>query len=131
SIKRAAAATFVPVLAFLSTLLFAASPASAATPISYESDACTSAGNKYCFAIHYNSRGAQTWYSDSPCFVANKDIPDYYGYSPNGAVLVRYVFRAGQISGTGATCVRTNEGDGQGVKNNAASASNGECSAKY
>ncbi|MCI4045809.1 hypothetical protein [Streptomyces sp. TRM75563] len=114
-----------------SLLLLSSSPATAATPTSYESDACTSSGNRYCFAVHYNSRGAQTWYSGSPCFVANKDIPDYYGYSPNGAVLVRYVFRPGQISGTAATCVLSNDGDGKGVKNNAASASNGECSATY
>ncbi|MFD3658200.1 hypothetical protein ACTU45_30525 [Streptomyces sp. 24-1644] len=113
----------------MGALALSATPASAAT--SYEADACSSSGNSYCFAIHFNSRGEQTWYSSSPCFVANKDIPDYFGYSPNGVALVRYVFRPGLISGTAATCVLSNEGDGQAVKNNAASASNGECSATY
>ncbi|WP_424920073.1 hypothetical protein [Streptomyces sp. wa1064] len=113
----------------LGALLFAAPTATAATPTSYVSDACSSSGNKYCFAIHYNSRGEQTNYSSSPCFVANKKVPDHYGYSPNGAALVRYVFRPAQISGTGATCVLSNDGDGKGIKNNAASASNGECNA--
>ncbi|MFI2004122.1 hypothetical protein ACH432_01990 [Streptomyces jumonjinensis] len=109
----------------------AAAPAAPPAPISYESDACSSSGNGYCFILHVNSRGGQTWYSDSPCFVANKDISDHYGYSPNGVSLVRYVFRPGQISGSPAVCNLSNSHDGQGIKNNAASASNGECSANY
>ncbi|MFE6836810.1 hypothetical protein ACFVFI_18510 [Streptomyces sp. NPDC057705] len=125
-IKRIAT---VAAVGALSALSFSVTPASAAT--SYESDVCGSSGNRYCFAIHYNSRGGQTWYSASPCFVADRDVPDYFGYSPNQASLVRYVFRSGQISGTAAACTLSNEGDGQGVKNNAASASNGECVADY
>ncbi|MFJ4869982.1 hypothetical protein [Streptomyces sp. NPDC088757] len=98
---------------------------------SYSSDVCTSSRNAYCFSLHFNSRGTQTWYSDSPCFVSNQDVPSHYGYSPNQATLVLYVFGTGQISGSAATCVLSNEGDGQQVKNNAASGSNGECSATH
>ncbi|ALO09067.1 hypothetical protein AQF52_3473 [Streptomyces venezuelae] len=103
-------------------------PASAAT--SYESDTCTSSGNAYCFAAYFSSRGTQTWYSTSACHVVNRDIPDWYGYSPNGAILVRYIFRARMITGRYNTCIETG-GDGQGAKNNMASGSNGECSATY
>ncbi|MEU3599073.1 hypothetical protein ABZ714_10130 [Streptomyces sp. NPDC006798] len=103
----------------------------AAVPISYEADACGSSGNRYCFALHYNSRGGQTWYSDSPCFVSNKDIPNHAGYSPNGVAQVVYVFTAGQMNWSAAVCVLSNSGDGQPVKNNAASAANGECSVSY
>lgn len=122
--------SILTVFGALGSLLFPFAPAFAATPTSYVSDTCSSSGNKFCFSIHFNSRGGQTWYSDSACLVSNNDIPDYLGYSPNGVSLVRYVFRAGQISGTAATCVLSS-GDGQGVKNNAASASNGECSATF
>ncbi|MFV0134405.1 hypothetical protein ACLGIH_14375 [Streptomyces sp. HMX87] len=104
-------------------------PASAAT--SYSADECTSSGNAYCFVIHYNSRSAATYYSASSCFVANRSIPDYYGYSPNGAVLLRFVFEYGMISGNYNTCRLGNSGEGQPVKNNAASASNGECVASH
>ncbi|MET9519906.1 hypothetical protein [Streptomyces sp. NPDC002994] len=109
-----------------STFVFAPS-ASAAT--SYASDECSSSGNAYCFVMHYNSRGEQTWYSVSSCFVANESIPNHYGYSPNGVALVRYVFGYGLISGNYNTCRLGNSGEGLELKNNAASASNGECSA--
>ncbi|MCL7427111.1 hypothetical protein [Streptomyces sp. YS415] len=118
----------VAVGAFAAVVSFAA-PASAAT--SYAADECTSSGNAYCFVIHYNSRSATSNYSASSCFVANRSIPDYYGYSPNGAILVRFVFDYGLISGNYNTCRLGNSGEGLEVKNNAASASNGECVASY
>ncbi|MFJ5548683.1 hypothetical protein [Streptomyces sp. NPDC093225] len=104
---------------------------SAAAATSYESDACNSTADKYCFSIHFNSRGGQTWYSESPCFLSNRSIPDYFGYSPNQAALVRYVFRAGQIDGDYNTCRLGGDGEGQGVKNEAASATNAECGATH
>ncbi|MFF8100866.1 hypothetical protein ACF07S_13980 [Streptomyces sp. NPDC016640] len=109
--------------------LSVSSPASAAT--SYSADECTSSGSTYCFVIHYNSRSETTNYSSSSCFVATRDIPDYYGYSPNGTTLVRFVFEYGLISDNYATCRLGNTGEGLAVKNNAASASNGERSASY
>ncbi|MDT7840170.1 hypothetical protein [Streptomyces justiciae] len=63
--------------------------------------------------------------------MSNQSIPDYYGYSPNGATLVIYVFGYGQISGNYNTCRLGDSGEGQPVKNNAASASNGECVATH
>ena len=109
---------------------FGSSHAVAST--SYESDECTSAGNAYCFSMHWESAGSETGgYSKSSCFVANKSIPNHYGYSPNGAVLVRYVFEYGQIDGIYNTCRLGNSGEGLGIKNNVASASNGECSVYY
>jgi uncharacterized membrane protein len=105
------------------------SPTSAAT--SYAADECSSSGNAYCFSLHYNSRSETTNYSVSSCFVTNESIPNYYGYSPNGASLVRYVFEYGQISGNYNTCRLGNSGEGLEVKNNAASASNSECVATH
>ncbi|MEU3853724.1 hypothetical protein [Streptomyces sp. NPDC029554] len=103
--------------------IFQAHPAQAAT--SYESDGCTSSGNTYCFAIYYNSVGSITNSGQGACYIANRSIPDHYGYSPNGATLVRLVFHYGMLPG--GTCT-TDSGDGDPLKNNAASMANAECS---
>ncbi|MEU3555671.1 hypothetical protein [Streptomyces fragilis] len=106
-------------------------PASAAT--SYVSDVCTSSNNTYCFQLNWGSRGETTWVGLDACFVSNQDVPDYYGYSPNGATLVRYVFRHGELNdaGTGLAGLCRGEGGGEAVKNNAASGANAECSATH
>ncbi|MFF1411554.1 hypothetical protein ACFVX6_17500 [Streptomyces sp. NPDC058289] len=114
--------------AAMAALILPAGTASA-MPTSYVSDECSSSENRYCFSLHFNSRGGQTWYSSSPCFVSNKDIPNHFGYSSTGVSIVRYVFRPGNVNFQ--TCNMTNEGNGQAVKNNAASGVNGECSARY
>ncbi|MEE1927535.1 hypothetical protein V1J52_04920 [Streptomyces sp. TRM 70351] len=120
NLTRSALAAATSAAALLMTV-----PSASAVPTSYESDACSSANNRYCFEIYYNSHGATTGYSYSACFVANKSIPDHYGYSPNGAVLVRYVYRGGQLPNhTGCDMA---SGSGLGIKNNAASAANNEC----
>jgi len=100
-----------------------------AVSTSYESDVCSSSGNQYCFEIYYNSAGATTGYSYSSCFLANQSISDHYGYSPNGVVLVRYIFRGGtdRITGSNPGCTG-GEGDGIALKNEAASVVNNECS---
>lgn len=99
-----------------------------AVPISYVSDVCSSSGNQYCFEIYYDSAGASTGYSYSSCFLANQSVPDHLGYSPNGAVLVRYMFEGGtgRITGSNPGCTG-GSGDGLGLKNAAASAVNNEC----
>ncbi|MFE6285601.1 hypothetical protein [Streptomyces sp. NPDC057877] len=109
----------------LSASFLATSPAQAAT--TYSGDECT-ASNENCFALFYNS-GVNTW--TSSCFLSNRSIPDLWGYSPNGATVVRFVFRAP------GTHINTNlavswcygSGEGQDVKNNAAAAASGEASA--
>ncbi|MEU0743508.1 hypothetical protein [Streptomyces sp. NPDC006134] len=110
--------------AVLAASAVVAQPAHAAT--SYESDGCTSTDNRYCFAIFYNSRSENTWLGGGSCYIANKSVPDHYGYSPNGAVLVRLVFAYQNIYGT-SSC-KDDSGEGQPIKNNAASVANGECS---
>ncbi|CAL9502738.1 hypothetical protein SUDANB176_03476 [Streptomyces sp. enrichment culture] len=116
--------TVAGALALLGSL-FMASPAQAST--SYEDDVCSSTSNKYCFEIYYNSRGETTGYSYSSCFIANQSIPDHFGYSPNGAVVVRYIFRGGVDKLPNPGCTGA-EGSGQALKNNAASVANNECS---
>ncbi|MFG3213819.1 hypothetical protein [Streptomyces tendae] len=97
-----------------------AQPAQAATV--YEKDGCTSSGNKYCFAIYYNSRSENTWHGMGACYIANKSIPNHYGYSPNGATLVRLVY------GYNSPACYSDAGSGEAIKNNAASVANAECS---
>ncbi|MEU6896213.1 hypothetical protein ABZ934_31610 [Streptomyces sp. NPDC046557] len=80
--------------------------------------------------MYYDSRGEQTWYSTSSCFVTNRSIPDHSGYSPNGAIFVRFVFSTGLMSNLYNTC-RGASGSDLTLKNASASASNGECSATY
>lgn len=109
----------------MSAALLTHAPAQAAT--SYEGDAC-SVSNENCFALFYNS-GVNTW--TSSCFLSNKSISDLYGYSPNGATLVRYVFIAPgtHINTNLAVSWCIGNGEGQEVKNNAAAAASGEASA--
>ncbi|MEU9879776.1 hypothetical protein [Streptomyces phaeochromogenes] len=111
----------VSAAALIAGSVFFAQPAQAAT--SYESDGCTSSGNKYCFALYYNSRGSTTNSGQGSCYISNRSVPDHYGYSPNGATLVRLVFHYGMLPGT---CT-TDGGDGTPIKNNAASMANAEC----
>ncbi|MFG2994522.1 hypothetical protein ACGFZK_35370 [Streptomyces sp. NPDC048257] len=120
-------ASFAGLLAF-SVAFFVAPNAQAAT--TYSADECTSANNSYCFALYYDSRGEQTWYATSSCFVTNRSIPDHSGYSPNGAIFARFVFDAGLMSNLYNTC-RGASGSNRTLKNASASASNGECSASY
>lgn len=109
----------------VSASFLVSAPAQAAT--TYSGDECT-ASNANCFALFYNS-GTNTW--QSSCFLSNRSIPDLWGYSPNGATVVRLVFRAP------GTYINTNlgaswcygSGEGQDVKNNAAAAGSGEASA--
>ncbi len=119
--------SFAALLA-LSVTLFVTPSAQAVT--SYSADECTSANNSYCFALYYDSRGEQTNYSTSSCFVTNRSIPDHSGYSPNGAMFVRFVFSYGLMSNLYNTC-RGGSGADLTLKNASASASNGECSAFY
>ncbi|ANW19214.1 hypothetical protein [Streptomyces clavuligerus] len=109
-----------------SASLFAV-PTAQATPISYSGNEC-SASKANCFALFYNS-GVNTW--TSSCFLSNQSINDLYGYSPNGATLVRFVFRPHEVtinSNLGVSrCV--GDGDAQAVKNNAAAGTSGEASA--
>ncbi|MEV2212763.1 hypothetical protein AB0H86_15160 [Streptomyces sp. NPDC050997] len=111
----------LPAALLLAASIFCAQPAQAAT--SYESDGCTSSGNKYCFVLYYNSVGSITNSGQGSCYISNRSVPDHYGYSPNGATLVRLVFHYGMLPGT---CT-TDSGDGTPLKNNAASMANAEC----
>lgn len=111
----------IPAAALVAGSIFCAQPAQAAT--SYESDGCTSSGNKYCFVLYYNSVGSTTNSGQGSCYISNKSVSNHSGYSPNGATFVSLVFHYGMLSGT---CT-TGSGDGQTIKNNAASMENAEC----
>ncbi|MFF0714366.1 hypothetical protein ACWEVM_20605 [Streptomyces bauhiniae] len=112
----------IPVAALIAGSIFYAQPAQAAT--TYESDSCSSSNNAYCFVLYYNSVGSITNSGQGACYVSNMSVPDHYGYSPNGATLVRLVFGYGKLPN--ATC-KSESGDGTTLKNNAASIVNGEC----
>ncbi|MEU8982801.1 hypothetical protein ACFWOX_33310 [Streptomyces sp. NPDC058467] len=123
-LARSAAATAAAVA--LAVGVLATAPPAAATPTSYVSDACSSSGNKYCFRLHYNSRSSQTWVSHSSCFMANKSVPNAWGYSPNGgASVVRYVF------GFFTSACYDGGGTGDAIYHKAASGSNDDPSHSY
>ncbi|MGI5375843.1 hypothetical protein ACQEV2_16630 [Streptomyces sp. CA-251387] len=127
---RASATAALTVAAACAALLTGASSAQAAT--SYVGDDCSSSGNKKCFRIHYNSRSETTTQSRSACLATNRSRSDHYGYSPNGASYVRWVFRSFPSDAYGGMyhpCDPT--GDGQGVYHNAASAWNQDPYAAY
>jgi hypothetical protein len=125
SVAAAAAATALAAAGVLAT-----APSAAATPTSYVDDVCSSAKNKYCFRLHFNSRSSQTWVAHSSCFVANKSVPNTWGYSVNGgAAIVRYVFKL-RTSANDAPCY-DGGGEGQGIYRNAASGSNDDPSHSY
>jgi hypothetical protein len=120
---RASAATLTAAAA-CAALLAGASSAYAGT--SYESDICSSSGNKYCFRLHYNSRSSQTWVSHGSCFLANVSVPNAWGYSPNQASVVRYTFDYHANA-----CYDDDKGYKQGIYHNAASGSNDDPSHSY
>ncbi|MCX4742469.1 hypothetical protein [Streptomyces antibioticus] len=130
-------ATLVAVASSLAAVLATAPTASAAT--SYAADACSSGYNRACFRIHYNSRSETTQLSQSACFISNKSITNHWGYSPNGASVVRYIFSGfpgyytdpdgDTHKGMSDPCDA--KGDGQYAADNAASAYNQDPSHSY
>jgi hypothetical protein len=119
--------------------LLVTAPQASAAPTSYVGDECSSAYNRACFRIHFNSRSETTQLSQSACLASNKSISNHLGYSPNGAALVRYVFKGfpgyyvdpdgDTHQGMKNPCDAT--GDGQSVMDNAASAYNQDPSHSY
>ncbi|WP_369249180.1 hypothetical protein [Streptomyces sp. R41] len=133
---RPVAALAAAVASFAAVLATAPS-ASAAT--SYAADECSSAYNRACFRIQFNSRSETTQLSQSACFISNKSIKDHWGYSPNGTSIVRYVFSGfpgyytdpDRDTHKGMSNPCDNTGDGQYAADNAASAYNQDPSHSY
>ncbi|MGW4196172.1 hypothetical protein [Streptomyces sp. NPDC005004] len=129
--------TLATAAAALAAVFATSPPAFAAT--SYVADECSSSYNRACFRIHYASRSETTQLSESGCFISNKSITNHWGYSPNGASVVRYIFSAfpgyytdpdgDTHKGMSAPC--DNKGDGQYATDNAASAYNQDPSHSY
>ncbi|WP_416481550.1 hypothetical protein [Streptomyces sp. CL12] len=119
-----ASATALTAATACAALLAGASSAYAGT--SYESDICSSSGDKYCFRLHYSSRSSQTWVSHGSCFLSNASVPNAWGYSPNQSTVVRYVFDYHSN-----TCYDDDKGHRQAINHNAASGSNDDPSHSY
>ncbi|MFE6456586.1 hypothetical protein ACFVP0_03850 [Streptomyces cinereoruber] len=111
-------------------MLIPASPANAY--VTYTADQCSSTTS--CFAIFYNSLEniGIFW---SPCFITNKTEDSHLGYdhlTSSGMQQVRYQFNYGYGFGfdqplpNSSKCQGQVPGSGEGVKNNAAGASNGD-----
>jgi hypothetical protein len=119
-LSRIRAALIATMLA-AGTVVGLAPTASAASV--YKSDECEVSGNDYCMVLFYNSRqGSAIWASS--CFIASKSIPNYAGYYAGDGIQVYYVFAYRDKIYNHLGYCSNGSGDGQGVKNNAAAASN-------
>jgi hypothetical protein len=98
---------------------------SQAAGVSYSSSECSASSQSHCFAIFYNSLQS-SGYAYSSCFLSNKSLASYDGYgTTSGFVAFEFASTGVSLSaGVGGQC--TGSGDGQGVKNNAAAALNGD-----
>lgn len=95
----------------------------------YYNDACGYSSPFSCFSLHYNTIAHDGGLS--PCFISNDSISDYWGYSPNGVAVVRYMFGYYSTSDGAQMCPygSSSAGVGDSVKNNAGSANNGDSAA--